>query len=83
GLMRYAFAAAALVRPWLNRALPASWRRQAVCVVQIAALIVALAPVVPVPASLALAAASLALLAWSFWVDVAWLAARRRGAVLQ
>ena len=77
GLMRYAFAAAALVRPWLNRALPASWRRQAVCVVQIAALIVALAPVVPVPASLALAAASLALLTWSFGVDVAWLAARR------
>ncbi len=78
GLMRYAYMAAALVLAWMNRALPQSRRRQAVCVVQIAALIAALAPVTPSPAALALAAGSLALLTWSFSVDVAWLFATRR-----
>lgn len=76
GLMRYAFVAAAFALPWMNRALPASRRRQAVCVVQIAALIVALAPIVAAPASVALSAGSLALLAWSFAVDVVWLAGK-------
>ena len=77
GLMRYVFVAAALVLPWMNRALPSSRRRQAICVVQIAALIAALAPIVPASAALALAAGSLALLTWSFTVDVAWLHTRR------
>ena len=82
GLMRYAFVAAALALPWMNRALPSNRRRQTICVVQIAALIAALAPIVAPSAALALAAASLALLTWSFAVDVLWLAgARRRGAV--
>ncbi len=76
GLMRYAFVAGAFAWPWLNRALPASRRRQGVCVVQIVALIAALAPVVAAPASIALAAGSLALLTWSFAVDVAWLAGK-------
>jgi len=78
GLMRYAFVVAALARPWLTRALPPSRRRQTICVVQIAALIAALAPIVPPSAALALAAGSLVLLTWSFAVDVAWLAASRR-----
>lgn len=78
GLMRYAFVAATLVLPWMNLALPPSRRRQAVCVLQIAALTVALAPITPPPAPLALAAGSLALLTWSFWVDVVWLFAARR-----
>ncbi len=82
GLMRYAFVAAALVLPWMNLALPPSRRRQAVCVVQIAALIMALAPITPPPAALALAAGSLALLTWSFWVDVAWLARVRVAGVV-
>ncbi len=81
GAMRYVFVAAALLWPWLNRPLPPNRRRQAVCVVQIGALIAALAPTVDVPVSVALAAVSLALLTWSFAVDVAWLAARRRHAV--
>ena len=82
GLMRYAFVAAALVLPWMHRALFPSRRRQAVCVVQIAALIAALAPVTPPPAAIVLAAGSLALLTWSFWVDVAWLARAREGGVV-
>lgn len=77
GLLRYLFVGAALLLPWLARPLPLSRRRQVVCVVQIAALIVALVPGVTPPASTTLAATSLVLLVWSFWVDVAWLAARR------
>jgi len=78
GLMRYGFVVAAVALPWMTRALPSSRRRQAICVVQIAALIGALAPAVAPSAAVALAAASLALLTWSFAVDVTWLAAARR-----
>lgn len=74
GLMRYAFVGAAWVLPWMRRALPPSRRRQTVCVVQLVALLVMIAPFVPAAAGTAVGAASLALLAWSFAVDVAWLA---------
>jgi phosphatidylglycerophosphate synthase len=74
GLMRYAFVALARVWPWLARPLPPSRRRQAACVVQIVALLVALAPVTPAPLGLAAAAIGLGALTWSFAVDVAWLA---------
>lgn len=77
GLMRYAFVAAAFALPWLRRALPPSMRRKTVCVVQIIALFVVIAPFVPHAASVPVAAASLALLAWSFAVDILWLARRR------
>ncbi len=77
GAMRYAFVAAAAAWPWLARPLPPSVRRQAVCVVQIVLLIVALGPIVPPALATALAALGLTLLAWSFAVDVAWLARRR------
>ena len=80
GLLRYLFVAAALVVPWLRRPLPPSRRRQAVCVAQITTLIVALGPVVPPALSAAAAAASVALLVWSFAVDVAWLDAARGNA---
>jgi phosphatidylglycerophosphate synthase len=73
GLMRYAFVAASGPLPWLGRPLPPSRRRQTVCVVQIVTLLVALVPVVPRPLAAAVAAAGLAVLAWSFAVDVAWL----------
>lgn len=79
GLMRYAFVAAAGPWPWLNHPLPPSRRRQTVCVVQIVALLVALAPIVPVPFGTVAAAVGLAALAWSFAVDVAWLARARHG----
>jgi phosphatidylglycerophosphate synthase len=77
GLMRYAFVAAAWAWPWLGAPLPPSRRRQAVCVLQITTLIVCLAPVVSPALATGLAAASLAVLAGSFAVDVAWLAQAR------
>lgn len=76
GAMRYVFIAAGWVLPWMRGSLPPSVRRQAVCVVQIVALIVALAPVVTPPLSTAISAAGLAVLTWSFALDVAWLARR-------
>jgi len=77
GLMRYAFVASAWVWPWLTRPLPPSFRRKAVCVVQIVGLAIIVAPVVMPPLSAWLAAATLAMLTWSFGVDVVWLYARR------
>jgi phosphatidylglycerophosphate synthase len=77
GAMRYAFVLAACVWPWLGAALPASWRRKAVCVALITALIVCLGPIIPVTASQAIAASGLALLAWSFARDLVWLARQR------
>jgi phosphatidylglycerophosphate synthase len=78
GLMRYAFVAAAWVWPRLRRTLPPSMRRKTVCVVQIIALFVVIAPFVPYPASAMVGAAAIVLLAWSFAVDVQWLGRRRR-----
>jgi phosphatidylglycerophosphate synthase len=77
GLMRYAFVAAAAPLPWLARPLPPRRRRQAVCVVQIVALLVALGPIVPPVLAWLVAAAGLATLTWSFAVDVAWLHGHR------
>ena len=77
GLMRYAFVLAAWRWPWLDRPLPPSWRRKAVCVTQITTLIVCLGPIIAPRWSAALAAASLALLGWSFAVDILWLARHR------
>ena len=78
GLLRYVFVAASWVLPWLGAALPPSWRRQAVCVVQIVSLLGALAPIVVPPWSATLALAGLAALVWSFAVDVRWLARQAR-----
>lgn len=77
GLMRYAFVAAARVWPWLNGPLAPSRRRQTVCVVQITALIVCLGPVVSTGLAHGLAAGSLALLTWSFAIDIRALARQR------
>ncbi|MGH8699018.1 MAG: CDP-alcohol phosphatidyltransferase family protein, partial [Burkholderiales bacterium] len=76
GLLRYVFVGAGRAWRWLERPLPASTRRKAICVIQIVTLIVALAPIVSVAASTAIAGAGLVLLVYSFAVDVAWL--RRR-----
>ncbi|WP_163559342.1 CDP-alcohol phosphatidyltransferase family protein [Halomonas sp. NO4] len=73
GAMRYAFVLAGWRWPWLAAELPASRRRQAVCVWQVATLLLALLPPVsPVPAGY-LAATALLGLTVSFAVDIAWL----------
>jgi phosphatidylglycerophosphate synthase len=72
GLMRYAFVAAGWMWPALTVELPPSFRRKLVCVVQGVVLLVALGPVVPVWLAVWGSAASLALLSWSFAVDVRW-----------
>lgn len=73
GVMRYAFVAAGARWRWLAAPLPRSRRRQTICVLQVAALTIALVPLVPPPASAAVAAVALAALTWSFLVDVRWL----------
>ena len=73
GLMRYAFVAAGAAAPWLRAALHPSRRRQAICVIQIAALILAMAPMIQPPASLLVAATALATLSCSFLIDTLWL----------
>jgi phosphatidylglycerophosphate synthase len=78
GLLRYAFVAAGWLAPWLRRPLHPSRRRQAVCVVQIAVLLAVIAPLLPPGASAPLALAGLLVLAWSFAIDVTWLARRER-----
>jgi hypothetical protein len=73
GLMRYGFVVAGLLRPRLARPLPPSWRRKAVCVLQVAVLTALLAPVITPPLAPVLAATAFAALAWSFAVDLRWL----------
>jgi phosphatidylglycerophosphate synthase len=77
GLLRYAFLASGIMAPWLAAPLPPSIRRKTICVLQIAALALLLVPPVFPPASQAIAAAAFIALAWSFMVDVRWLARHR------
>ena len=77
GSLRYVFVAASWALPWLDRPLPQRFRRKLVCVVQIGTLVALIAPIVQPPYSWIAAAVALALLAWSFAVDVIWLARRR------
>jgi len=79
GLLRYAFVAAGFVLPWLRAPLAGSWRGKAVCVLQIAALLIAVAPPVPRIVAEPLLAVALAALAYSFAVDIAALYLRSRG----
>lgn len=78
GLLRYVFVAAGWVWPWMARPLEPSRRRQAVCVIQIVALIAVAEPFVARPMSTVIAAAALAMLAGSFLVDTSWLVLHRR-----
>jgi len=73
GLLRYAFVAAGREWAWLRAPLPPSKRRQTVCVVQIGALLLCLAPFVPPSRSEPIAALALALLVGSFALDTLWL----------
>jgi phosphatidylglycerophosphate synthase len=78
GLMRYGFVTAGWVVPWLARPLRSTWRGKTVAVGQVVGLNVALAPIVPPPFSTIVAAVTLAALAWSFAVDVVWMAREYR-----
>lgn len=73
GLARYVFVAAGLRWASLRRPLPPSLRRKAAAAVQMAVLVVAVAPVVSPAPGATLAAAGLAVLLVSFAVDVRWL----------
>jgi phosphatidylglycerophosphate synthase len=73
GLMRYAFVAAGWMLPWMAGPLRSTLRGKSVAIAQLAGLGTALLPVVPVPFSTVVAAITLALLVWSFAIDVAWL----------
>jgi phosphatidylglycerophosphate synthase len=73
GLLRYLFVAAGWIWAWLRAPLPSSWRGKFICVLQTAGLAMAVSPLVPWPASAVVAGASLAVLAYSFSVDVVWL----------
>ncbi len=73
GAMRYAFIMAGLRLTWLQHPLPPSQRRKVVCVGQVAALMLALLPMIGPSAAAWLAATALAGLAWSFGQDVSWL----------
>jgi phosphatidylglycerophosphate synthase len=69
GAARYAFALAGWLWPVLTRELAPSWRRKAICVATVVALLVALAPVVPAGIAASLCAAAGFLLIYSFGID--------------
>ena len=73
GLLRYAFVAAGWLLPWMRAPLASSLRGRIICVVQILALIVAIAPAIPPPASAVVAAVALLALCYSFVADTVWL----------
>jgi phosphatidylglycerophosphate synthase len=70
GVMRYAFVAASYVLPWLDGPLPERISRKAICVLQIATLIVIQIPGLPAAPAAALVAVASAALVWSFAVDI-------------
>ncbi|MEM1450567.1 MAG: CDP-alcohol phosphatidyltransferase family protein [Planctomycetota bacterium] len=70
GAWRYAFVALTLALPRMRRELPFSQRRRVVCVVQLAALVGCLSPIIEPPFAAPVAALSLAILSASFTVDI-------------
>lgn len=70
GLPRYAFWVAQFAFPWLAGELPDRFTRKVVCVVQISALILVLAPFVSAPLAGAVAGLAAVALVWSFSLDV-------------
>ena len=77
GLMRYLFVAAQRFLPWMRTALPESFRRKLICVVQIAALCSVMLHFVTEPVSGWVCSTALALLLYSFAADIRYLNARR------
>lgn len=81
GLMRYGFAVAGRLLPWMRSALPARYSGKAVAALQGIVLVVAAAEVLPHRLAVVLVATALALLAWSFGRDVVWLWRARASAI--
>lgn len=77
GLIRYFFVAAGSLLAWMRADLPPRFSRKLVCVVQIAALVLLVSPLVEPPASVLIAALTTAMLVWSFAVDLVWLLRNR------
>lgn len=75
GAMRYIFVLASWAWPALAAPLLPRKRRQVICVVQTAVLILAAAPPISPTWAGALCLAAVALLSYSFAIDIAWLAA--------
>jgi len=69
GLLRYLFVVAGWLWPWMRAPLASSVRGKTICVVQIAALIVAMVPTIRPPTSSWVAAGALLALSYSFVVD--------------
>jgi phosphatidylglycerophosphate synthase len=69
GLLRYLFVAAGWVLSWMRRPLAPTRRGQVICIVQVVALIVAVAPITPPRVGAMVAAVGLLTLAYSFLVD--------------
>lgn len=80
GLMRYALLAAAAAWPRLRGDVPPSFFAKLVCVIQLAALLLALAPWTPTAATAPVLATALLLLACSFGRDLIWLLGRQQHA---
>jgi phosphatidylglycerophosphate synthase len=72
GAARYVYVAAAMAWDVLRIPLLPSFRRKAIAVIQGAALVALIAPLVQPPASEAIAATALALLLYSFAADIRW-----------
>jgi phosphatidylglycerophosphate synthase len=79
GSLRYLFVAAGWVLPWMRAPLSPTFRAKAMAVAQMVGLLVALAPIVPVPLRPWAAGLTLAGLVWSFAVDVGRLWRGREG----
>lgn len=78
GLMRYLFVVSGLLWPVLALPLPPRKRRQSLCVAQVVALILALAPPITPLWGSAICLAGLGFLSYSFGLDLAWLAGQAR-----
>lgn len=78
GFAYYLFRLAGRVQPWLMAPLFPSNRRRLVCAAQSALLVAALVPILPAWLAWGCCAVGLALLVYSFAVDIAWLARRQR-----
>ncbi|MEJ6405127.1 CDP-alcohol phosphatidyltransferase family protein [Yoonia sp. 2307UL14-13] len=74
GFMRYAFVLASLVWTRLQAHLPPSFRRKAICAVQIGTLILLTFPWTPDGLIGPAAVLAALLLSWSFLTDILWLA---------